>query len=122
MPVRALRALARARARHRARHTWQHRGMSQGFGSESPRAHTQTVHRKAARYLVLIESGGFALARLFLDTRELVAEFDAGTEEAAQMTAGLMPARGADGPEWDRALEGHSAAERRAAEVYTLDI
>ena len=62
------------------------------------------------------------MARLFLETRELVAEFDAGTEEAAQMMAGLVPTRGADGPEWDRALEGHSAAERRAAEVYTLDV
>lgn len=62
------------------------------------------------------------MARLFLETRELVAEFDAGTEEAAQMMAGLAPARGADGPEWDRALEGHSAAERSAAEVYTLDV
>ena len=62
------------------------------------------------------------MARLFLDTRELVAEFDAATEEAAQMTAGLVPARGANGPEWDRALEGHSAAERSAADVYTLDV
>jgi hypothetical protein len=96
--------------------------MSQGFGSESPRAHTQTSHRKPARYLVVIDSGGFVLARLFLETREQVAEFDAGTEEAAQMMAGLMPAKGADGPEWDRALEGHSAAERRAADVYTLAV
>ncbi len=96
--------------------------MSQNFGSESPRAHVQTSHRKPARYLVVIESGGFVLARLFLATRELVAEFDAGTEEAAQMTVGLVPTKGADGPEWDAALEGHSAAERRAAEVYTLDV
>jgi hypothetical protein len=96
--------------------------MSQNFGSERPRAHTQTSHRKPARYLVVIDSGGFVVARLFLETRELVAEFDAGTEEAAQMMAGLVPTRGADGPEWDRALEGHSAAERRAAEVYTLDV
>lgn len=62
------------------------------------------------------------MARLFLDTRELVSEFDAGTEEAAQMTAGLVPSKGADGPEWDRALAGHSDAERRAADVYTLDV
>ena len=95
--------------------------MSQGFGGESPHAHVQTSHRKPARYLVVIDSGGSAIARLFLDTRELVAEFDAGTEEAAQMTAGLVPTTGA-GPEWDRALEGHSAAERSAADVYTLDI
>jgi len=40
----------------------------------------------------------------------------------ALMTRGLAPAAGAAGPEWDRALEGHSAAERRAAEVYTLDV
>lgn len=96
--------------------------MSQGFGIESPRAHTQTSHRKPARYLVVIDSAGAAIARLFLDTREQVAEFDASTEEATQMTTGLVPIQGADGPEWDRALEGHSAAERRAAYIYTLDI
>ena len=96
--------------------------MSQGFGGESPRAHTQTSHREPARYLVMIESGGSAVARLFLETLELVAEFDAGAEEAAQMTAGLVPARGADGPQWDQALEGHSATERRAARVYRLEV
>ncbi len=62
------------------------------------------------------------LARLFLESREQTAEFDAGSEEAAQMTAGLTPTKGADLPEWDRALEGHSAAERAAAEIYTLDV
>ena len=96
--------------------------MSQGFGGESPRAHSQTSHRKPARYLVVIDSGGFVVARLFLETRELVAEFDAGTEEAARMMAGLVPTKGADGTEWDRALEGHSAAERSAAEVYILAV
>ena len=96
--------------------------MSQVFGRESAAAHTQTVHRKPARYLVVIDAGGSLVARLFLDTRELVAEFDAGTEEATQMTVGLVPAKGADGPEWDHALEGNTGAERRAADVYTLDI
>ena len=96
--------------------------MSQGFGSESPRAHNQTAHRKPARYLMLIESGGTVVARLFLDTREQVAEFDAGTEEVAQMTSGLAPVLGASGAEWDRPLEGHSAAERLAAEVFLLEI
>jgi len=60
------------------------------------------------------------MARRFLDTRELVAEFDAGTEETAQMAAGLAPTKGAGGPEWDRALQGHGAAERSATDVYTL--
>ena len=96
--------------------------MSQSFGRETPTAHSQNPHRQPARFLVVIDSGGSAVARLFLETREQVAEFDAGTEEAAQMTAGLLPSRGADGPEWDRALEGHSSAERRAAEVYTLAV
>ncbi|HMO47650.1 MAG TPA: hypothetical protein PKB14_16680 [Rubrivivax sp.] len=95
--------------------------MSQDYGSESPRAHQQTDHRRPARYLVVISAGGPMLARLFLDTREQVAEFDAGSEEAVQMTSGLVAARGAEGSEWDRALQGHSAAERRAAEVYRLD-
>jgi hypothetical protein len=96
--------------------------MSQGFGNESPRAHTQTSHRRPARYLVVIDSGGAVIVRLFLDTREQVAEFDGGSEEATQMMAGLVPTKGAGGPEWDRGLEGHSAAERSAAEVYTLDV
>jgi hypothetical protein len=96
--------------------------MGQSFGSESPRAHIQTGHRKVARYLMLIEAGGVVIARLYLESRELVGEFDAGTEEVTQLTAGLAPVRGATGPEWDRALEGHSAAERSAAEVYTLNV
>ncbi|MBL8351651.1 MAG: hypothetical protein JNL87_15240 [Burkholderiaceae bacterium] len=96
--------------------------MSQVFGGESPRPHTLTPHRRPARYLVVIDSGGTTVSRLFLETREPVAEFDAGTEETAQMTAGLVPTTGASGPEWDRALEGHSAAERSAADVYTLPV
>jgi hypothetical protein len=96
--------------------------MNQGFGSESPRQHVRAPHRKATRYLVVIDSGGSAVARLFLDTRVQVAEFDAGTEEVTQMTQGLVPVTGANSAEWDRALEGHSAVERKAAVVYTLDI
>ena len=96
--------------------------MSQGLGGEAPRAHTHTSHRQPARYLVVIDSGGFSVARMFLATREQVAEFDASTEETAQMTLGLAPAKGADGPEWDQALRGHSRAERAAADIYTLAI
>jgi hypothetical protein len=96
--------------------------MSEGFGIETPRVHVQTDHREPARFLVLIGSGGTTVVRLFLATREQVAEFDAGAGEASNMTAGLVPTKGAEGPEWDRALEGHSAAERRDAEVYTFDV
>ena len=96
--------------------------MSHGFGIEAPHPHGDTPHRKPSRYLVLIDSGGFMLARLFLASREQVSEFDAGTEEVAVMTQGLQAVQSATGPEWDRALEGHSAAERAAADVYTLDV
>ena len=96
--------------------------MSQDFGSAVPGAHIHTSYRPPSRYLVVIDAGGSAVARLFLDSRERVAEFDAGTEEIAQMTAGLVPSRGAEGPEWDQGLAGHSAAERSAADVYTLAV
>ena len=112
-------ALNRALA---GRDPWHHQRMSQGFGNESPRAHAQTAHRRPARYLLLIDAGGSTVARLFLDTHELVAEFDAGTEEVAQMTHGLAATQDATGAAWDRALEGHSAAERRSAQVYRLSV
>lgn len=96
--------------------------MSQGYGIEPPAAHRHTEHRPRTRYLVIIDAGGSTIARLFLDSREPVTEFDAGTEEVALMTQGLRPAKGAEGAEWDRALEGHSTAERTAADVYTLDV
>jgi len=62
------------------------------------------------------------IARLCLDTREMVGEFDAAVEEVGSMTAGLIPVEGAIGPEWDAALAGHSVAERAAAKVYTLAV
>ena len=95
--------------------------MSQGFGHEVPGRHVNAVHRETTRYLVVLPSGGFAIARLFLESREQVAEFDASTEEVVTMTKGLKSVRGAEGPEWDRALAGHSAEERAEADMYTLD-
>ncbi len=62
------------------------------------------------------------VARLFLDTREMVAEFDAAVEEVTMMTNGLVPEVGALSSEWDRALQSHNDAERAAAMVYTLEI
>jgi hypothetical protein len=94
--------------------------MSQNYGREVPAPHRQATHRQAARYLVLIDSGGTSLARLFLATREQVAEFDAGAEEVASLIRGVRSGHGADGPAWNQALEGHSAQERREALVYDL--
>jgi single-stranded DNA-specific DHH superfamily exonuclease len=96
--------------------------MSQGFGMESPSRHVHAALRKVARYLVVIESGGHAVARLFSEAREQVAEFDASTEETASMTCGQVSTQGATGPDWAQALAGHSLAERAAAEVYVLNI
>lgn len=96
--------------------------MNQGFGIERPAPHHDTPLRAAARYLVLIESAGCAVARLFSDKRLPLIEFDASTEETATMISGLVAQSGASGPEWDRALAGHDAAERAAAKVYELSV
>ena len=89
---------------------------------EIPRHTEPTVHRLPVRYLVVIDSGGSMVARLFLPTLELAAEFDAMVEEVTVMTHGLVPEMGALGIEWDRALQGHTTTERAAALVYTLPI
>jgi hypothetical protein len=96
--------------------------MNHGFGNELPRAHGNTSLRSHTRYLVVIDSGGFMVARLFLESREQVAEFDASTEEVAQMITHLQADSNAGEPQWDRALAGHSASERAEARVYVLDI
>ena len=96
--------------------------MSQTFGIESSGERLHTAHREPARFLVLIESAGSMVARLFLASREAAGEFDAGVEEVATMTRGLTPQAGALGAEWDLTLQGHSASERSAAQVYTLDV
>ena len=96
--------------------------MSHGYGNELPRAHGNTSPRSHTRYLVVIDSGGFMVARLFLESREQVAEFDASTEEVAQMIMHLRADSNAGDPQWDRALAGHSATERAQARVYVLEI
>ncbi|MES2090815.1 MAG: hypothetical protein V4532_12665 [Pseudomonadota bacterium] len=94
--------------------------MSQTYGIESPSRHTAGSLREPVRYVVLIDSGGSSIARLMLDTRQQVEEFDSATSEVVQMIIGLSPAKVANEPEWDAALQGHSTLERMAADVYTL--
>lgn len=89
---------------------------------ESHQAHAQTPHREPVRYLVVIESGGYMVARLFSARHEMVTTIDAAVEEVGSMIAGLTPETDAPGPEWDQALAGHSAEERTAAKIYTLAI
>ena len=80
------------------------------------------VMHAPARYLVLIETGGSVLARLFDAAHRHVGDFDASSEEVAVMTTGLTPQQGAQGREWEPTLTGHNAGERAAAQVYLLDI
>lgn len=94
--------------------------MSQNFGIAMPAAHATVAHRPPVRYVVVIDSGGSMVARLFLASRELVNECDAAAAEVASTTAGLRPEVGASGREWDLALRGYGVQERARAEVYTL--
>lgn len=96
--------------------------MNDGFGHEVPPRHAQQSHRQVSRYLIVIPTTDGAIARLFLADRTQVGEFDAGTEEVAQLTSGATGTAGAGGAEWDRALAGHTAAERAGATVYELDV
>jgi hypothetical protein len=96
--------------------------MSSSFGIEKPGAHSGTTHRAVSRYLIVIDSAGEMIARLFTESREVAGEFDASSEEVAVMTKGLEATQGASGVEWNAALQGHSAVERAGAQVYTLDL
>ncbi len=80
------------------------------------------MRQKPARFLVVIDSAGEMIARMFDDTRKLLVDFDASSSEVAVMTQGLVPTNEALEPAWNTALAGHSATERRAAEVYLLDV
>jgi hypothetical protein len=80
------------------------------------------MHKTPVKYLVLIESGGSMVARLFDAKRVHVSDIDASSEEVAVMTSGLQPRHSAEDGAWSEALRGHNGAERRAAQVYTLDV
>jgi hypothetical protein len=98
----------------------------QGFGMAVPAPHHDGPEdqQPPVRYVVLIDSAATdsRLARLYLASRVAVAEFDASAPEVSMMTAGLAHENAAAAEEWDAALAGHTAAERAAAEVYTLDV
>ncbi len=80
------------------------------------------MHGTPARYLVLIDNAGATTARLFDAQRRPLGDYDASSEETATMTKGLTGRPGAAGAEWDAALAGHSAQERRGAEIFELDL
>ncbi len=94
----------------------------QAFGIPSHGEPHHTPHRPPARYLVVIDGDGTALAKLFLASHEQVGEYLGGAEEVATMTAGLVPEAGARGDAWAAALASHTDEERAAAQVYTLPV
>lgn len=94
--------------------------MSQTYGIESPKTQSAVLKTKPVRFVVVIEEGGTAIARLLLENHQQVDELDAGAPEVAQMIQGLHPKQGAQGEEWNTALRGHSQFERSTAVVYTL--
>lgn len=96
--------------------------MSIQYGIEAASRPHHGHSQEPARYLLLIDSADGRLARLYLADRREVAEFDAGAEEVSSMIDSLLPERGAEGAEWDRALAAHTAEQRRQAEVYTLSV
>lgn len=96
--------------------------MSQTYGITAHGEQRHAPHRDPVRYVVIIDAGGSTVAMLFQESRNLVAEFDAGAEAVSSMITGLAPAQGALGAEWALALGGHSSIERGAALVYALPI
>jgi hypothetical protein len=80
------------------------------------------MHKTPVKYLVLIESDGAMLAKLYDGQFAHVNDIDASCEEVAVMTRGLTPSPLAQDATWSRLMVGHGETERRAAQVFTLDV
>jgi len=80
------------------------------------------MHKTPVKFLVLIESDGAMVAKLYDGQYVHVNDIDASSEEVAVMTQGLVPTRDANGSTWAPVLAGHGETERRAARIYTLDV
>ena len=78
--------------------------------------------QKPAKYLVVIDSGGEMVARMFDAARKPIVDFDASSSEVVVMTQGLVATRDGNDAVWNVALAGHSVLERAQAEVYVLDV
>lgn len=80
------------------------------------------MQSKPVKFLVLIEAGDGMVARFFDENRVHMSDIDASSEEVAVMTRGLTPAHAGTDVTWLKALSGHNAAERAAAQIYTLEL
>lgn len=80
------------------------------------------MHKNPVRYLVIIEADGAMIAKLYDAQYHHENDIDAGSEEVAVMTKGLTPTQNGNDATWSQVLVGHGEAERRAAQIYTLDV
>ncbi|MCR5882710.1 hypothetical protein LRS03_07520 [Rhizobacter sp. J219] len=80
------------------------------------------MHKPPVKYLVIIESDGAMVAKLYDAQFRHENDIDAGSEEVAVMTRGLKAEKTGNDATWSKVLAGHGETERRAAEVYTLDL
>jgi len=80
------------------------------------------MHSSPVKYLIVIDAGGSMVARMFDANRVHITDIDASTEELGATINGAVTTGSATEPVWDPLLVGHSAAERAAAQVYTLAI
>jgi hypothetical protein len=94
--------------------------MSQDFGMQVPSRHATASRPSPVKFLVLIDSGGGSVARLYSDAHSLLNECDASAPEITAMTTGLAPGKDAMGRAWDPALRTFGMQERLTAEVFTL--
>jgi hypothetical protein len=95
--------------------------MDYAYGLEAHAHPDASPPRPPIRYLVIVPAAEWAIALLFLESRELVGNVPAGSEEVVSMIEGLTPTKSGHLPEWDAALAGHSAEERAGADVYVLE-
>lgn len=97
--------------------------MAQTYGIQAQPAPRGEPSLPPVRFVVLIDCAaqGSRLARLYLASRQPVAEFDAGASEVQLMLRELAPSSSAAHPDWDEALGQHSAEERAGAQVFTLE-
>jgi hypothetical protein len=77
---------------------------------------------KPARYLVVIDSAGEMVARMFDEQRKLIVDFDASSSEVAVMTQGLRPTHDATDPRGTPCSAATAPRSAPQAEVYTLDV
>jgi hypothetical protein len=80
------------------------------------------MHSTPVKFLILIDAAETRVARLFDAEHGHVMDMDASTEDVVATIDGVAPSLGATASEWDRALAGHSAAERAQAQVFTLAV